>query len=178
MTSDADPFLGDALADDTDGGPGLTPMIDVVFQLLVFFMLTAQFVQPALELSLPRLEGSTPPSEENLWRIELAADGTVALDGEVLGVLKGNASGAEAASGRAGSATQTGALVARLGRRFASESERPAAALRVDRRADYGQVAALMQRLGEVGIEQLFFIHETPSEHASAPRAHGTHAFP
>ncbi len=31
----------------------LTPLIDVVFQLLVFFMLTSSFLQPSIKLVLP-----------------------------------------------------------------------------------------------------------------------------
>ncbi|MBI1977395.1 MAG: biopolymer transporter ExbD [Candidatus Omnitrophica bacterium] len=32
----------------------LAPLIDVVFQLLIFFMLSSSFLNPALKLSLPR----------------------------------------------------------------------------------------------------------------------------
>lgn len=32
----------------------VTPLIDVVFQLLVFFMLTSSFLLPGIELSLPK----------------------------------------------------------------------------------------------------------------------------
>ncbi len=32
----------------------MTPLIDVVFQLLIFFMLTASFTAPAMKLNLPR----------------------------------------------------------------------------------------------------------------------------
>lgn len=38
--------------------PNLTPMIDVVFQLFIFFLLVAQFsAQRTIELQLPRLAG-------------------------------------------------------------------------------------------------------------------------
>jgi len=41
------------------GFVNLTPMIDVVFQLIIFFMLVAQFSsQQAIELVLPRVTGS------------------------------------------------------------------------------------------------------------------------
>ena len=32
----------------------MTPMIDIVFQLLIFFMLSSSFVTPALKLTLPK----------------------------------------------------------------------------------------------------------------------------
>jgi biopolymer transport protein ExbD len=34
-------------------GIGMAPLVDVVFLLLIFFMLTTSFVQPSLKLSLP-----------------------------------------------------------------------------------------------------------------------------
>ncbi len=45
--------------------PNLTPMIDVVFQLFIFFLLVAQFsAQQSIELTLPRLAGDARPDEE------------------------------------------------------------------------------------------------------------------
>ena len=35
-------------------GMDMTPLIDIVFQLLIFFILTSSFLHPALELKLPR----------------------------------------------------------------------------------------------------------------------------
>ena len=42
-----------------DDRPDLTPMIDVVFQLLIFFMVTAVFaITPGLDIKLPEAEGN------------------------------------------------------------------------------------------------------------------------
>ena len=44
-----------------------TPLIDVVFQLLIFFMLTSNFVlQPGIRVSLPKAVTSEVISSENL----------------------------------------------------------------------------------------------------------------
>ena len=46
----------------------LTPMIDVVFQLLIFFMVTAVFaITPGLDIKLPEAEESENPEKENLF---------------------------------------------------------------------------------------------------------------
>jgi biopolymer transport protein ExbD len=59
----------------------VTPMIDVVFQLVLFFMVTTTFVtSPGIQVDLPRASQSTVLSEDrdiNLW---MTADGAVYLD--------------------------------------------------------------------------------------------------
>ena len=41
------------LDDDFDADIDLTPLIDVVFMLLLFFILAASFSQPVLQVALP-----------------------------------------------------------------------------------------------------------------------------
>lgn len=62
----------------------LIPLIDVVFMLLIFFMLTTTFVHDrALEVNLPKSEtGSEQRAEMENHVIELDAQGNVAVDGE------------------------------------------------------------------------------------------------
>ena len=42
----------------------ITPLIDVLFMLIIFFVLTAVFVQGSIEIALPQGDGS-PISEQN-----------------------------------------------------------------------------------------------------------------
>ena len=45
----------------------LTPMIDVVFQLLIFFMLSATFVvQSSIQIEMPEAEGATTLEQKDL----------------------------------------------------------------------------------------------------------------
>ena len=62
----------------------LIPLIDVVFMLLIFFMLTTTFVHDrALEVNLPKSEtGSEQRAEVENHVIELDAQGNVAVDGQ------------------------------------------------------------------------------------------------
>lgn len=39
----------------------MTPMIDIVFQLLIFFMLSSSFLTPALKMHLPKAETKQAP---------------------------------------------------------------------------------------------------------------------
>ena len=70
-----------------DEGPGeidLTPMLDVVFILLIFFIVTSVFVTEAgIEVTKP--EASTAESKaKDLILIAVTADGEVWIDGEAV----------------------------------------------------------------------------------------------
>ena len=60
----------------------LTPLIDVVLLLLIFFMVTTSFVRETeIRLRLPEATASTPaPVDENL-EITVTADGNYLVDG-------------------------------------------------------------------------------------------------
>ena len=59
----------------------VTPMIDIVFQLVLFFMVSTQFVQhPGIQVDLPRSSAQTVLSDEghiNLW---ITTGGAVYVD--------------------------------------------------------------------------------------------------
>lgn len=61
----------------------LTPLIDVVFQLLVFFLLTSSFLQPSLRLDLPR-GGTVDEADPTPILLEIDRDGRLSLDGAII----------------------------------------------------------------------------------------------
>lgn len=66
-------------------GLNLTPLIDIVFLLLVFFMLTAHFVQEeTLDIELPKAETSNADPEESLVEVVINPEGTLQVDGETV----------------------------------------------------------------------------------------------
>jgi biopolymer transport protein ExbD len=62
-------------------GPDLTPMIDMIFQLLIFFLLTSFLLVPAVNVALPRSRSpeATPPSTLTLT---VRQDGSLLLAGQ------------------------------------------------------------------------------------------------
>ncbi len=57
----------------------LAPLIDVVFQLLVFFMLTSSFANPAMKLVLPQASAAGQMEQEDIV-ITIDRDGQVFLN--------------------------------------------------------------------------------------------------
>lgn len=56
------------------------PMIDVMLNLLIFFMLISRYLPPALELTLPQAANSQPTASDAV-RISIQQGGALAVDG-------------------------------------------------------------------------------------------------
>jgi len=72
---------------DEDPGLNLTPMIDVVFLLLIFFMLASTFMDPErdINLDLPTSsEAGTLTEETEDLVVNVMQDGSTMLDGAIL----------------------------------------------------------------------------------------------
>jgi biopolymer transport protein ExbD len=55
----------------------VTPLIDILFMLIIFFVLAASFLQGRLTVELPRGEGEPAGRAENSVLVTLARDGSV-----------------------------------------------------------------------------------------------------
>jgi len=65
--------------------PNMTPLIDIVFLLLVFFMLTSHFVRDdALNIQLPETESGERLDEKKSIEIVINAEGQWLYKGQVL----------------------------------------------------------------------------------------------
>jgi len=68
-----------------DSGINLTPLIDVVFLLLIFFMVTTTFTQETrLLISLPEAGGETVDAEPESLELTIDKEGNYALNGQSL----------------------------------------------------------------------------------------------
>lgn len=61
--------------------PDITPLLDVVFILLIFFVVSTVFAARGMDMELPSAESSMPVYGTSL-EIELRADGGLACDAE------------------------------------------------------------------------------------------------
>tara|TARA_B100000900_G_C20394491_1_gene640055 strand:- start:5 stop:478 length:474 start_codon:yes stop_codon:yes gene_type:complete len=63
----------------------LTPLIDVVFLLLIFFMVTTTFNREALlQVNLPKAEAETIANDSEQLEIVISRDGLFSLNGQIL----------------------------------------------------------------------------------------------
>lgn len=59
----------------------LTPMVDVVFLLLIFFMISTTFIEtPGLTVNLPKSSSKQTQRQQQEVRVYLRADGTIYLE--------------------------------------------------------------------------------------------------
>ncbi len=122
----------------------MTPLIDVVFLLLVFFLVTATFAQEqsqsAVPVDLP--DGATGEATVAAERITvyLQDDGTVTF---------------EAAGAEAQTLSDTAQVRAALQEWFARDASTPVY-LRGDREVPYGRVMEVLDAARAVGFRQVF----------------------
>ncbi|MEB8386118.1 biopolymer transporter ExbD [Rhodobacteraceae bacterium KMM 6894] len=118
----------------------IVPMINVVFLLLIFFLMTAQIAPPEpFAVSPPNVTGQGDPAEADLT-LYLAANGDLAY-GDILGP--------EAVS------TLEQALVQICGADGCAEALPQPLILRADAAVEGAQVARLMTQLAQAGFAQV-----------------------
>ncbi len=67
-------------------GINLTPMIDVIFQLLIFFMLTASFrVESGVKVNLPKTEGQADELHKDVI-VVITKGGNILIDNEAVDI--------------------------------------------------------------------------------------------
>lgn len=115
----------------------MAPLIDVVFLLLIFFMLTSAFQEPSLPLQLPSASGSPDTSVEALI-ISIDADGGIAIGDQPVTLE---------------------AFTSTL-RAILDQRENHSINFRGDRTVDYGVFVDLMDRARTAGASQFNLIHD------------------
>lgn len=110
----------------------LTPLIDVVFLLLIFFMVSTTFVTDAtgMRVDLPRSSSQEAIPEGEDLTLQLEADGTVTLDGNPL------------------SAAQLSAEL----RKAAEKDPSTLVVLKADAELTHGRVVEVMDLAREIGL--------------------------
>ncbi len=119
----------------------LTPLIDIVFLLLVFFMLTAHFIEDqAIDINLPKASSAKPIEKDEYVEIVLTPEGELMVGGKP--VAKDNLE-----------ETIRGALHA-PGKRFVR--------LRGDHESNFGMAVHVMDAARKAGAESLDILTERP----------------
>jgi len=121
----------------------MTPLIDIVFQLVLFFMIASTFVEDhGLNITVPRAERPEAVAAEQAITLLVPADGALALQ-------PGKAEYADA-----------GAAVADLrayAERRRAEGRRAVAVIKADRKAPYERVIEGWNAIRQAGITDVSF---------------------
>jgi biopolymer transport protein ExbD len=127
--------IDDEAASD-EPGMNMTPMIDVVFQLLIFFMLATTYLDPekALDVKLPEAESGTEPlANEDEIVINVMRDGRFVLSGQEM---------------------NKDSLVEAL-RRAAQRNRDAIVTIRGDRLVHHESIVAVIDACGIAGLDKL-----------------------
>ncbi|MBE3064329.1 MAG: biopolymer transporter ExbD [Spirochaetes bacterium] len=123
----------------TEGGtgPDMTPMIDMIFQLLIFFLLTSFFILPAVNVALPR-------SRSQQTQSPTALSLTIERDGGLL---------------LAGRRVEMGELPALLAMALVQRNDRTVV-IQSDRGVPFGRVVQVMEAARDGGAQDISFLVE------------------
>jgi biopolymer transport protein ExbD len=126
----------------------VTPLIDIIFQLVLFFMVSTTFVTaPGIEVDLPRSSADTILREQDDLSIWIAADGAVYVDDRPVDFAGLTTAMDEAAQ------KNPGTLIM----------------LKADREVDHGRVVAVMDAARNRGLTQLAIATEVQSTDMEIP---------
>jgi biopolymer transport protein ExbD len=116
-------------------GPDLMPLIDMVFILLIFFLLTSSALQPAVDVELPETAEGTLNELPTLV-VTIKSDGTLLIDETLVSRDR---------------------FLPVLELRY---REQPSAelAIRADRRLAFGEVVKIMDLCKKAGAEEVSFL--------------------
>ncbi|MGK7346746.1 MAG: ExbD/TolR family protein [Candidatus Nitrospinota bacterium M3_3B_026] len=119
--------------EEEDYSLSLTPLIDVVFLLLIFFMVSTAFIDftRRMDIELPESRAGAAAEKTRVYEIEMTKDGDIFLNGEAV-VLEALPDILKADTGKA--------------------AAKSSVIIRADRRLDYGAVVEVMGICREAGI--------------------------
>lgn len=128
-------------------GISMTPLIDVVFQLLIFFLVTSHLAQQEvhLDLALPRaLSGVRPPQQATPeWIIHVQAGGLITVAGRRWSVAE---------------------LERHLRERAAEADPEMDVRIRSDRNVPYRLVEPILRACARAGVDRVSFSVLLPAE--------------
>ena len=109
----------------------VTPLIDIIFQLVIFFMVTTNFITtPGIEVDLPRSSAQTILQEDNDLKVWVKADGQVMLD-------------------------EQPASLGQLKQAFSDASRDAQVVIKADKDVDHGRVVQVMDLARSHGLSRL-----------------------
>ncbi|WP_293748774.1 biopolymer transporter ExbD [uncultured Paraglaciecola sp.] len=120
---------------DDDAAIDMTPMLDIVFIMLIFFIVTTSFVkEKGLEVSRPK-DSKTPPPPTNVKSLSIRVneDGTIVVNGRQVDIRRVEAN------------IQS----------FLAENNQDSAAVQAHPKAEHGDVTEVINEVKRAGIKNV-----------------------
>ena len=119
-------------ADEEEFRPELTPLVDVVFQLIIFFMVSTVFIEftQQMDIETPEVEGSLVQDQVKRLTIEITRDEKLFLDGKEL-------------------------VLENIAEQLRDQSSPRSVLIRADKRLPYGIVMQVMQICKSAGMTDI-----------------------
>ena len=125
----------------------LTPLIDVVFLLLIFFMVSTTFIRETqLDLNLPEATGDLQQPEDQSIVVTIAEDGTYAVNDQAL------------------VNNQLATLMRALQQQMGENDAPKQLIITADANATHQAVVRAMDAAGQVGLTSLSITTQAPKE--------------
>lgn len=123
-------------AEEDDYSLQLTPLIDVVFLLLIFFMVSTSFVDftRRMDIELPEAKSGVEAVEKKPFLVEVGTRKRISLNGEAVPLHD---------------------LESRLKAGMRGGGFRPSLTIKADRRLDYGYVIRVMDVISRAGVRDI-----------------------
>lgn len=140
----------------------ITPLIDVVFLLLIFFMLTSSFARQEsgptdrISVELPRATAASEADERVPIMVVVQSDGAIQVRGLAGDGVSNDSEDANAGGSESGAETvsETEALLSIL-REVRGKRPNAPILLTGDRRASHGRIVELLGTLREAGFREV-----------------------
>jgi biopolymer transport protein ExbD len=118
--------------DEEDFRPELTPLVDVVFQLIIFFMVSTVFIEytQQMDIETPEVDGSLTQDQVNRITIEITKDEVVFIDGKEFNLDK-------------------------ITMHLEAQADIRSVLIRADKRLPYGLIMQVMQKCISAGISDI-----------------------
>ena len=129
-----------------DEGVNLTPLIDIVFLLLIFFMVSATFTKEThLAIDIPEAAAETQQDWDDIVEIVIQANGEYSINGQVL-------------------INKQRQTLRKALNQLASDSNNKTLLITADAKASHQAVVTVMDVAGKLGFESLRITTRNPQE--------------
>ena len=117
----------------------ITSLIDVIFILLIFFMVSTQFKKTSLPLDLPRTEETTESTQQDSTKVLAVNTNQMELDGKIISLEE---------------------LEPTLSKLYA-ENPNIALSLECERTVDFEHIVQILTKIQNAGISRIGIVHES-----------------